>query len=94
MKQSLSLPVLALLAACGMEGEEIPIGELPPVDACGAASLQSLVGQGPEALAAMSFDPATTRIFNEGDAITMDFSPTRLNIVSGGGGRIVRVYCG
>ncbi len=89
-----ALTLILTVAACFAPAPvEIPIG-MPPPNECGAESLQDLVGQGAGALAAMNFDPATTRFFTTGDAVTMDFSPARLNIESGVDGTIVRVFCG
>jgi hypothetical protein len=86
--------VLALSACTPSAPVEIPIGILPVEDACGASSLQDLVGQGAGALAAMTFDTTTTRFITEGDMITMDFSAQRLNIESDASGTITRVFCG
>jgi len=88
-----ALALVLTLAACNTP-QEIPIGMLPPEDDCGAASLQDLVGQNAGALAAMTFDAAATRFFTTGDALTMDFSPSRLNVESGLDGTILRVFCG
>lgn len=60
---------------------------------CGAAALQHLVGQHESVLAAMTF-PAPTRIIHPGQAVTMDYLPSRLNIEIGQDGRIIRVRCG
>ena len=84
----LSLFPLLVLAACAE-----PIPDEPAADACGAASLQRLVGQDMSALAAMTF-PDTTRFISPGDAVTMDFSPTRLNFDLDEDGTILRVWCG
>jgi Peptidase inhibitor I78 family len=69
----------------------------PPVKTipagCGAEGLQTLVGQPESVLAAMTF-PTPVRIIHPGDAVTMDFSPARLNITVDRNGRIDRVYCG
>jgi Peptidase inhibitor I78 family len=91
MKQILALPVLFMLAACGMDDTPPPDGPLPPLLAC--LPDQGLVGQSADVLAAMTF-PQGTRIFNTGDALTMDFRPDRLNIEIGPGATIVAVSCG
>ena len=38
--------------------------------------------------------PAAARIIRPGQAVTMDFSPARLNLLLDGNDRIVRAYCG
>lgn len=62
-------------------------------DGCGAAGLQHLVG-GP---LPAGFDvPGPVRIYGEGDAVTMDFNETRLNVLLDGAtrSRILAVTCG
>ena len=94
MRISAIILTTGLLACNQPEPVEIPIGTLPTDDACGAESLQQLIGQDAGVLAAMTFDAATTRFFATGDALTMDFSATRLNVEFGPDGKIVRVFCG
>lgn len=94
MRISAIIMTTGLLACTQPEPVEIPIGTLPSDSACGADSLQQLVGQDAGVLAAMTFDAASTRFFATGDALTMDFSPTRLNVEFGPDGKIVRVFCG
>ncbi len=81
---------LAALAACQDEAAPPPA---PPADSCGAATLQGLVGQ-PEGMAAAVKAPGPVRILRPGMAVTMDYSPTRLNIEIGTDGRILRLSCG
>lgn len=60
---------------------------------CGAARLQSLVGGPlPESLPAVS----PVRIYSEGDFITMDHNPARLNILLDGASHslILAITCG
>jgi hypothetical protein len=86
------LVVLALvLAGCVAEGPDT--GELPDEDACGASGLQGLIGQPRSVLAAMTL-PAPTRVIEPGMAVTMDYSPARLNIELDEAGTIIRVACG
>ncbi len=71
---------------------------LPPVDdgsadTCGAGSWQDFLGAG-IAEAQASGLPAAARIIRPGQAVTMDFSPARLNLLLDGNDRIVRAYCG
>ena len=79
-----------VLAACVTEAT-------PPTDpmaaSCGADGLQGLVGQHRSVLAAMTFR-SPVRVIEPGMAVTMDFSPSRLNIELDATGRITRVYCG
>lgn len=79
-----------MLGACDKAS---PPGTLPDEDACGASGMQSLVGQDEGALAAMTF-PDTTRFIKPGMAVTMDYSPNRLNIEFDEGDRVARVFCG
>jgi hypothetical protein len=60
---------------------------------CGADGLQSLVGRPASVLQTMRFG-TTTRIIRPGMAVTMDFSPARLNIEIDAAETIVRVSCG
>ena len=62
-------------------------------DSCGASALQGLVGQPQAVLQTMRFSQPV-RVIGYGMAVTMDFSPDRLNIEMGPDGRIARVYCG
>jgi hypothetical protein len=82
------------LAACQMAppvSNPAPDRPPPPIADCGAGP--DLLGQPESVLAAMTF-PMGTRIFRTGDALTMDYSPTRLNIEIGPDGLIVAVTCG
>lgn len=81
------------LAACKPEAEAPVAGGVPPDDACGAAALQGLIGQPASVLAAMTFGPAT-RVLRPGMAVTMDYSPERLNIELDAAETIIRVSCG
>ncbi len=84
-----ALPLI--LAACA----EVPPGRTPvdPMpDMCGAAALQTLVGQSQSVLAAMTF-PEGTRIVTPGMAVTMDYRPDRLNIAIGEDGNVASVNC-
>ncbi len=88
------LPLLMVVAACDPMSnptEDPPDMSMP--DTCLADGSQGLVGQPESVLAAMTFVQGT-RIFRTGDALTMDFSPERLNIEIGQDGTIVTVFCG
>ena len=67
--------------------------DAPDQNACGAAGMQSLVGQGRDVLAAMTL-PQGTRVIEPGMAITEDYRADRLNLDVDAGGRITRVWCG
>jgi hypothetical protein len=90
-------PLIALvaIAACDMANgpRTGPLAPEPAPDACGAVALQTLIGQPESVIFAMSFVEGT-RIYRTGDALTMDFSPSRLNIEIGPAGTIVQVTCG
>ncbi len=88
MRAAVILGLIAGLAL--MACQPVPA---PREDACGAAGMQSFIGQDRSVLAAMTF-PAGTRIIEAGSPVTMDFNPRRLNIVIGSTGRIERVSCG
>ena len=79
------------LAACGPLPD--PVLPEPVPDACGAAALQGLVGADGQRLSTMKFG-VPVRIIRPGMAVTMDFSPSRLNIEIDAKDRISRVSCG
>lgn len=99
MPKSLSIPAIALtlaLSGCVVAAPPQPDGPLPPEpspDACGASGLQGLVGQSDRVLRTMRFSQPV-RVIRPGMAVTMDYSPFRLNIETDRAGRIMRVYCG
>lgn len=62
-------------------------------EACGASSLQGLIGQPEGVLATMRFSQVL-RVIGPGMAVTMDYSPDRLNIDVGEDGLITRLWCG
>lgn len=86
---------LGLLAACVPQQEE-PVANVPVVpseDTCGAVPLQDLVGQDRGVLSGMRF-AQVLRIFEEGQPVTMDLNPERLNIQYSKRGKIQSVTCG
>lgn len=89
MHRPLAASALILLAACV---EEPPVA-IPGDDACGASALQSLVGQPAAVLETMRF-AGPTRVIRPGMAVTMDYSPDRLNIEIDAAEVIARVVCG
>lgn len=90
MKAFAILPLTVLLAAC----VPAPANQPDPPDAsCSAERLQHLVGQPESAFDPNGFDEPI-RIIHPGDAVTMDFSPRRLNVEIGMDGRIAAIRCG
>ncbi len=69
---------------------DIAVGE----DACGARALASLIGQ-PVSKAPRPSGERAVRVVAEGDAVTMDYNPQRLNIYyDRSSGRIIGIKCG
>ena len=64
-----------------------------PLGSCGADGLQALVGQPASVLETMRFGQEM-RLIRPGMAVTMDYSPDRLNITTDDQDIIDRVYCG
>jgi hypothetical protein len=94
MKKTGALIALLALAACVEQGPAEPPAPVDPgPDACGASWLQGFVGKDESILAATTF-AVPVRILRPGMAVTMDYSPGRLNVELDARGRIVRVYCG
>ena len=83
--------LLPLLAACA----PAPRGWVlyPPARDCGAAALQGLTGQPLAALPA-SGPWVALRVIRPGDAVTEDFSESRLNVSLDGADRIAALTCG
>ncbi|MFN4099905.1 MAG: I78 family peptidase inhibitor [Pararhodobacter sp.] len=75
-----------------------PVPDLPPVasvpgDTCGSAGLQGFVGSvAPQPFPA----PGPVRVYAEGDPVTMDHNPQRLNVVLDAENRqrVVSLSCG
>lgn len=65
----------------------------PPAGSCGADALQGLVGQPAGVLETMRFGQVV-RVIHPGMAVTMDYSPDRLNIEVDADKIISRVSCG
>lgn len=87
----LVLPIA--LMACVPEPVPPVTDPAPVEDACGASSLQYLVGQSAQKLEVMRF-ATTVRIIRPGMAVTMDYSAERLNIQINEAEIITRVNCG
>jgi hypothetical protein len=88
MHRILSLIAVGLLAAC----EPVPVAT-QPADTCGAGVWQGFLGAQLSELQVAGL-PTATRIIRPGQAVTMDFSESRLNIQLDAQDRVVRAYCG
>jgi hypothetical protein len=80
----LVLIALLLLKGCGASTPE-------PSQPCMSAGLADLIGQPAEAAADL---PDPKRIYHEGDMVTMDHNPARLNVILDAEGRITAFKCG
>jgi hypothetical protein len=82
--------ILAVLLVAGCQtGGEMEDGT---GDACGAERYRSLIGTNVAAVtlpAELDF-----RVIGPGEAVTMDFVETRLNLRTDADGTILEVYCG
>ncbi len=74
----------------------VPAGRLPAAseDKCGANSLAYLLGEPYQFAQSVPALPANSRIYGLGDAITMDYSEVRLNVVYDSDGIVQRLFCG
>lgn len=76
---------------------EVDVSEVdedgPDARDCPAEQYQVLVGQPREEIHVSSL-PRPHRIYGEGDMVTMDYRPDRMNIVVGTSGRVIEVKCG
>ena len=95
-----ALTAAALLSACAPIAGMEPVQPGPPSgspagpDQCGAGGLQYLVGRS-HADVPPAQPGRTRRVYSTNDAVTMDYSPQRLNIVYDVRTHvIVRVFCG
>ena len=89
----LPFAVMAPLVLAACDATRASDAPPPPEDTCSAELIAPLIGQPQTALSAIIL-PIGTRIFRTGDALTMDFSPTRLNIEIDAGGTILAATCG
>lgn len=96
MKRTMMMAALLTLAACVPETDPRYIGPpipAPGADACGAAELQDMVGGSRRILQTIRF-AVPVRIIEPGQAVTQDYSPTRLNIYIDGDDTIASISCG
>lgn len=89
LRPAIYLTAMLSLGACVVVPVQPPVQE----NACGASDLQYLVGGSARVLERMRFG-TDLRIIRPGTAVTMDFSPTRLNIAIDDFETVTRVYCG
>jgi hypothetical protein len=88
-----------VLGACAANQDvtEVDMSELDEDGAeareCAADQYQMLVGQPGTEVHTPSL-PQPHRIYGEGDMVTMDYRPERLNVVIGGNGEVMEVKCG
>lgn len=79
--------LLATLVLAGCE-----MAPPSPLMSCGAAGLEGLVGQPLAVLPDGNW--GTLRLIHPGDAVTEDFSASRLNVYLDGGGIVRNLACG
>ncbi|WP_137702576.1 I78 family peptidase inhibitor [Marimonas lutisalis] len=88
-------PILTALAASlllpGCMAESPPATQ-PDETTCGAAALQSAIGQPVNSVDLTGHDPL--RILPPGSIMTMDYNPMRLNVLLDENGLITKVHCG
>lgn len=84
---------LAFLAACAAAPDNPPVASEPPsADTCGMANFQRFIGQ-PASAIDRSALPPRTRIIGPNDAVTMDYSEGRLNIMTNAQGVVTELRC-
>ena len=87
------LIVLALAGCTEATSDEKPqLGDATE-ESCGLAEVEGLVGQNIAAVT-MPAREDPVRVIKPGQAITLDFNPSRLNIDLDSAGVITRVWCG
>lgn len=85
------------LAACVPATPADPGGPAFPVgadDTCNAAPLVPLIGRDSSALATIGNRRDPMRVIRPGQAVTMDYIATRLNVELNAADRIIRLSCG
>lgn len=100
MRHSLGLLLLLALPAC-IDTPNSPrawpdlVGgvAMEKPDPCQTGRYAHLIGQPKSALAQTAL-PAPTRIIAPGTAVTMDYAPTRLNVMVNAQGTITDLRCG
>ncbi|MDT8858070.1 I78 family peptidase inhibitor [Paracoccaceae bacterium Fryx2] len=90
----LVLVLVLSLAACTAAPLLPPPPSTVPLAPCGADRLQGLLGQPAPTLTRRVQPGITLRLIRPGDAVTEDFSLSRLNAQLDGRGRLLALYCG
>ncbi len=98
MKQVLMLIAVIALAGCdtGLSPtppSAPPLPATPQDDTCGATAYAGLIGQDATALERVLI-MRPVRVIRPGMAVTMDFSPSRINFEISQEEKISRIYCG
>jgi hypothetical protein len=86
------LMLILALAGCTEAVAEVETGDATE-DTCNLAGAEALVGQNIAAVT-LPADQGAIRVIGPDQAVTMDFSPSRLNIDHDKTGIITRVWCG
>lgn len=89
---ALRAAIIALLAACASPPAEAPATQAPAADTCGIAQHSSLIGRSASTIDRASLPPRT-RIIGPNDAVTMDYSEQRLNIMTDAQGVVTELRC-
>ncbi len=87
----MKFPILGIVLLVGCIDDGSPDPALP--ESCGASELAGIVGQSKSSLAPLKFS-GPVRILGENQPMTMDYNPSRLNIITDDAGIITRVWCG
>lgn len=97
--KALVVTAMVALAGCttgGAAGDPAPVAQSSG-GSCNAAAVQDLVGKPAAENAADAqrrAGAATTRRYESGSAVTMDYRADRLNIETDAAGAIVKLSCG
>jgi hypothetical protein len=96
--RSPALLLVGFLAACAPPPRSVDVILSPPdatadLSSCGATELQALIGS-PVASLPVTGDWQVMRIIQPGDAVTADFSETRLNVEVDDEDLILKISCG
>lgn len=87
--------LLLALGACSGNAPPVEGPRQPPAapDTCGLADVAGFMGRAAGKLPAEG-GWETIRVIRPGQAVTMDYSPTRLNVEVDGANQILRMSCG
>ena len=87
-----SRPFLAVTAALALAACQPMTDDMPQPDSCNAAAYQALIGTAADT--ADFSGHKSVRIIPPNSAITMDYNPERLNVVTDAAGIIQKLSCG